>query len=195
MDVPCPHCGQLCGFPDPPPSIGICPFCAGRFAMGSPQQRPQSLVACPCPHCGYRMAVGEDLFGELMGCPQCGGRILIADNGRSAAVANHSFSPRSLDQAETKRPPNGCVTCGYEWSPRGKDKSPKCPQCGSTGVVIIPWETWRPTPERFQPSPGCGCTTCLYLAGGVVILLATLIAVGQLAQPRGGQVPAKKLQR
>ena len=37
----------------------------------------------------------------------------------------------------TKRSQNKCDACGYTWYPRGKDKSLKCPNCGSNEVSII----------------------------------------------------------
>ena len=37
----------------------------------------------------------------------------------------------------TKRPLNTCNDCDYEWYPRGKDVSRKCPNCGSASVAIV----------------------------------------------------------
>lgn len=37
----------------------------------------------------------------------------------------------------TKRSQNKCDACGYTWYPRGKDKSLKCPSCGSNNVSIV----------------------------------------------------------
>jgi uncharacterized paraquat-inducible protein A len=41
----------------------------------------------------------------------------------------------------TKRRLNVCEDCKYTWYPRGKDLSPKCPQCGSTKTKIKPPNT------------------------------------------------------
>ncbi len=35
------------------------------------------------------------------------------------------------------RPPNACAACGYTWYPRGHNRSPRCPSCGSETVSVI----------------------------------------------------------
>jgi hypothetical protein len=37
----------------------------------------------------------------------------------------------------TKRSQNKCGSCGYTWYPRGKNRSLKCPNCGSSSVSIV----------------------------------------------------------
>lgn len=39
-------------------------------------------------------------------------------------------------RAQSKRPPNTCRNCAYQWSPRGHNKSLNCPKCRSTNVSI-----------------------------------------------------------
>jgi len=40
---------------------------------------------------------------------------------------------------ETFRPINTCDQCDYTWHPRGKNRSLKCPSCGSRNVHLIRW--------------------------------------------------------
>lgn len=39
--------------------------------------------------------------------------------------------------AKTLRPQNTCGACGHTWYPRGKNLSPKCPECGSRETKIL----------------------------------------------------------
>ena len=35
----------------------------------------------------------------------------------------------------TYRPKNECDDCGYTWYPRGKNRSLRCPHCGSRDII------------------------------------------------------------
>ncbi|MGE0434011.1 MAG: TIR domain-containing protein [Planctomycetota bacterium] len=72
------------------------------------------------------------------------------------------FSPSGI-------PRNGCVACGHEWTPRGLDRSPKCPVCRSTRVGFV----WVPLPPR--PAP-----TQLNLGGACAVVILALFVVGGL---------------
>ena len=65
------------------------------------------------------------------------------------AVRYARFAVRTL------RPLNKCRACGMTWYPRGKDLSPRCPNCGSHETRTI--------------HPGCGC---------LVVLVAVVAVVG-----------------
>lgn len=39
--------------------------------------------------------------------------------------------------SKTLRPQNKCGACGHTWYPRGKNLSPKCPECGSRETKIL----------------------------------------------------------
>ena len=57
----------------------------------------------------------------------------------------------------TKRPRNRCKDCGDTWFPKGRNISNRCPNCGSSNVVLA----------------GCGCR-CL----GAIVLLLIIGACG-----------------
>ena len=48
----------------------------------------------------------------------------------------------------TYRPKNECDDCGYTWYPRGKNRSLRCPHCGSRD--IIKYETRYTTDWSFR---------------------------------------------
>lgn len=66
----------------------------------------------------------------------------------------------------TKRNQNGCGGCGYTWFPRGKNRSSKCPQCGSGSVVVY---------ARARPQKKKGC-----LSTKVALILLGLMIIGAL---------------
>jgi len=59
------------------------------------------------------------------------------------------------DSSQTYRPLNGCHDCGYEWHPRGSNRSLKCPGCGSRNTFKYVYEENKP-----------GCLT--YIAAGAI---------------------------
>ena len=61
------------------------------------------------------------------------------------------------------RPYNGCHTCDYEWSPRGKDLSYRCPRCNSTDTYIIQYTSFLD-----------GCGTWFWLGVAAFILVVVL---------------------
>ena len=60
----------------------------------------------------------------------------------------------------TYRPQNRCKGCHYTWHPRGKDRSLRCPNCGSSDVEIL-----NPSIQKA----GCGCLAFLLLLGCCLI--------------------------
>jgi predicted RNA-binding Zn-ribbon protein involved in translation (DUF1610 family) len=49
----------------------------------------------------------------------------------------------------TKRPLNLCHGCGYNWYPRGRSVSHKCPRCGSTNVETASAAAYRAFVQSF----------------------------------------------
>lgn len=37
----------------------------------------------------------------------------------------------------TQRPQNICHICGHTWYPKGKNRAPRCPNCGKTNVGLV----------------------------------------------------------
>lgn len=62
----------------------------------------------------------------------------------------------------TLRKPNACLDCDYEWYPRGKGRSQKCPGCGSKRTYIV---------ESVEDNSNLG----LYLVLGLVTIGGVIV--------------------
>lgn len=72
----------------------------------------------------------------------------------------------------TLRKPNACLDCDYEWYPRGKGRSLKCPGCGSKRTYVM---------ESVESESDSNWGTYLFLGlvatGGFIIFWQSILVV------------------
>ena len=92
----------------------------------------------------------------------------------SSLAANQQFNRRAKAYFRTERPRNFCEDCGYDWFPRGRDRSLKCNQCGSTRTRIIPfpWQEW------YELSLNVGKVFAFFFFPGLILLAAFFLGMG-----------------
>lgn len=71
------------------------------------------------------------------------------------------------------RPLYRCSRCGYEWRPRGRDRSRRCPNCG---VVFTEARDQAGGCARFFGNLACGVFIGLVLLAGAVVGLVLIFA-------------------
>ena len=78
---------------------------------------------------------------------------------------------------------NHCDRCGYEWYPRGKNKSLRCPDCGSRSVLEEVEYEVTDLNVRRQGWKVCAAATIVFLISpifgdGAAFKLQTAAAIG-----------------